>query len=101
MSVPPWFILKPSRNVFVMTAANTGDLQFFAHTATQADGSPAPLDQWEPLDAHLREVSETAGSFAEAFGGREWATIAGLWHDLGKYSLDFQRYLRRAGGPHN
>jgi CRISPR-associated endonuclease/helicase Cas3 len=75
------------------------ELRFFAHTATHADGSPAPLDQWEPLAAHLREVSETAGSFAEAFGAREWAALAGLWHDLGKYSTDFQSYLRRVGGP--
>jgi hypothetical protein len=82
-----------------MTDIFTETNRCFAHSATLADGSPAPLGAWEPLDAHLREVSETAGGFAESFGAREWAELAGLWHDLGKYSKEFQAYLRSVGGP--
>jgi len=32
------------------------------------------------------------------FGAREWGALAGLWHDLGKYSEDFQRYIRKSSG---
>lgn len=42
------------------------------------------------MERHLREVSACAGEFASAFGAREWGQLAGLWHDLGKYSAEFQ-----------
>ena len=57
---------------------------------------------------HLNKVASTAGRFAyDMFvsGSREaeiacdWATLAGLWHDLGKYSEAFQDYLKTAGKP--
>lgn len=32
------------------------------------------------------------------FGSKEWGELAGLWHDLGKYSEDFQRYIRKSSG---
>jgi CRISPR-associated endonuclease/helicase Cas3 len=54
-----------------------------------------PEERWEPLARHLAEVSELAGRFAAAFESREWGELAGLWHDLGKYSAAFQSYLRR------
>ena len=28
----------------------------------------------------------------------EWGRLAGLWHDLGKYQPDFQKYIRSASG---
>ncbi len=49
---------------------------------------------WEPLEKHLREVSELAGYFTNAFGSKEWGELAGLWHDLGKYHSRFQARLR-------
>lgn len=51
------------------------------------------------LEAHLSSVADLAASFAAVFGGGAQAEIAGLWHDLGKYADDFQRYLRGAAGP--
>lgn len=51
-----------------------------------------------PLDEHLREVSRIAGEFAEVFSNGDWARVAGLWHDLGKYKDDFQDYIRRVTG---
>jgi CRISPR-associated endonuclease/helicase Cas3 len=50
------------------------------------------------LDAHLRSVSDLASRFASPFGAEQWASIAGLWHDLGKYRPAFQRYIRTATG---
>ena len=31
--------------------------------------------------------------FGEPFGAGDWAYLAGLWHDLGKYAADFQSYI--------
>ncbi|MCS7268198.1 MAG: CRISPR-associated endonuclease Cas3'' [Geminicoccaceae bacterium] len=54
---------------------------------------------WHDLAAHLEETATRAAAFAEAFDSADWAAIAGLWHDLGKYDPEFQRYLRRVAGP--
>ncbi|HHW18969.1 MAG TPA: CRISPR-associated helicase Cas3' [Firmicutes bacterium] len=50
-------------------------------------------DQWQPLKVHLLEVAEKAREFASAFGGQEFAWVAGLCHDIGKYSAEFQLHL--------
>jgi len=57
-----------------------------------------PPSEWQPLDEHLKNVAEMARSFAKPFGAGDWGYLAGLWHDLGKYSKDFQRYLDTAEG---
>ncbi|MBE2294350.1 MAG: CRISPR-associated endonuclease Cas3'' [Phycisphaerales bacterium] len=56
--------------------------------------------QWHthPLDEHLRGVAALAESFAAAFDAGDWARLAGLWHDLGKYRSIFQHYIRGASG---
>lgn len=38
-----------------------------------------------------------AACFARPFGA-DWARLAGLWHDLGKYRPGFQRYIRDSSG---
>lgn len=50
------------------------------------------------LDEHLRGVAKLAAAFAADFDASEWASIAGLWHDLGKYSTEFQRYIKTVSG---
>lgn len=61
------------------------------------------------LVAHLRAVAEMAEGFARVFGGADLAHAAGLYHDLGKFHPDFQKYLdwcdehpgeRGRGGDH-
>jgi len=63
----------------------------------------------EPAHGHLNKVAFWAGKFAaemflpgskEAEQARQWGCLAGLWHDLGKFSEEFQDYLRKAGDPH-
>src|SRR5689334_12347463 len=49
------------------------------------------------LKEHLQAVASLASRFAPASGG-QWAHLAGLWHDLGKYRPGFQRYIRSANG---
>jgi CRISPR-associated endonuclease/helicase Cas3 len=47
------------------------------------------------LRDHLLSVSEAARKKAEKIGIGAAGAAIGLIHDLGKYSLDFQQYLRR------
>ena len=55
-----------------------------------------PFDetQAQKLVDHLMETSALAGEFAAAFQSEEWGSLAGLWHDLGKFLLEFMRKLR-------
>lgn len=59
---------------------------------TREDGATHALAE------HLEAVAQRAARHAHPFGGDKQAEIAGLWHDLGKYSQDFQDYLRGAAG---
>ncbi len=38
------------------------------------------------LHDHLTGTAARAADMAAAFGCKEWGYLAGLWHDLGKYS---------------
>jgi CRISPR-associated endonuclease/helicase Cas3 len=58
-----------------------------------------PSGRTHKLDEHLASVGELAGNFASAFGAAEWARLAGLWHDLGKYREGFQNYIRQTSDP--
>lgn len=66
-----------------------------AHAAQGSDGTwREPHD----LDDHLRAVAALAAGYARRFGADDWAYLAGLWHDLGKYRPRFQSYIRQASG---
>ncbi len=58
---------------------------FYAHTSE--------IETWELLETHLKRVSSLSGEYGNSFNSSEWCQIAGLWHDLGKYSNEFQDYL--------
>lgn len=63
-----------------------------------------PTTEWEPLARHLQEVSCGAAERAEWFGWAEVARIAGLLHDVGKASAQFQDYIQdkaSRGGDHS
>lgn len=95
-------------------------MRYYAHTKSNPDGTLAPECELEPLfsedcgtlkglpckkcqtlDAqhgHLNKVAYLAGKFAadmfppgpDRESARQWGFLIGLWHDLGKYSKDFQ-----------
>ena len=66
-----------------------------AHAAKDANGTwRDPHD----LAEHLAGVAALAACHARTFGAEDWAHLAGLWHDLGKYRPRFQRYIRLASG---
>ncbi len=50
------------------------------------------------LEDHLREVGRWAGESAAKLNAADWARLAGLWHDLGKYSAAFQSMIQRESG---
>lgn len=60
----------------------------FAHSTSNTDCS-----DWQPLVEHLLNVARLAADRAAPFGCEALAEAAGLLHDLGKYSTDFQRRL--------
>lgn len=51
----------------------------------------------EKVADHLREVAEMAAEFARPFGADKWAYLAGMAHDIGKYSAKFQNRILREG----
>lgn len=50
------------------------------------------------LEDHLFAVAKLAGSSAAQIKSGNWAELAGLWHDLGKYQPAFQKYIASASG---
>lgn len=86
-------VLPPQRSV--SQTVERDDPLRYAHTATLPDGTPdAEPKNWQLLCAHLRNVAARARLFAEPLNLAEEAELAGLLHDLGKYSDRFQARLR-------
>ncbi|MEA3362484.1 MAG: CRISPR-associated helicase Cas3' [Thermodesulfobacteriota bacterium] len=63
-------------------------MEFYAHSTDNPDKS-----DWQTLEDHLQGVADLAEEFAAVFGAGEWGRYAGLLHDAGKASEDFQRRL--------
>lgn len=64
-------------------------MKYFAHSTDNPDQS-----DWQTLAAHLRAVGALAGERAQIFGAAEFGRAAGLLHDLGKYTVEFQKRLK-------
>jgi len=61
--------------------------EFIAHTTN--DGNKP-----QTLRDHLIHVSQLAGKFGEPLGLKEEAALIGFYHDIGKYSDEFQKYIK-------
>lgn len=70
------------------------DKKYYAHSLEEE-----PPERWQPLAEHLNNVAKRASAFAKDFDAADWAFLAGLWHDLGKYSLEFQNMLMKSHDP--
>ncbi|TFH41084.1 MAG: CRISPR-associated helicase Cas3', partial [Lysobacterales bacterium] len=53
-----------------------------------------PTGKAQTVEEHLIGVAELARGFCRGFAWSDWAYQAGLWHDLGKYSDEFQQLIR-------
>lgn len=65
---------------------------FFAHSKPDLSKT-----EWQALREHLYNTANIAGEFGKTAGVAELAYIAGLVHDLGKYSSEFQLRLEGKG----
>ena len=56
--------------------------------------------KWETLQQHEQSVAKLSASFLNRINVElaAWGELVGHWHDIGKYSDDFQGYLASAGG---
>lgn len=68
--------------------------KFIAHKR-QADGADQSVYE------HLQEVGDLAEKFAHKVGLRSAGRLIGLLHDFGKYSSQFQHYIKSATGDYD
>ena len=66
--------------------------KFVAHLAVERSDNSKVF--YHLLDDHLKGVARLASEFAESFRCRNWGYLAGLVHDIGKFSDAFQEYIR-------
>lgn len=61
---------------------------YYAHSLSEHDKK-----NWQVLSDHLSQVADLAGGFGEPIGIARACHLAGLLHDLGKYTPEFQARL--------
>jgi CRISPR-associated endonuclease Cas3-HD len=61
-------------------------MTYFAHSSDKKE--------WQLLRDHLKNVAELGEKFGKSFGEGDLAFLAGVLHDIGKYSSEFQSRLK-------
>ncbi len=69
-------------------------MDYIAHIKDIGNG----VFEIQSLEDHLKGTSSLAEKFASKFNNPGWGKLLGLWHDLGKYSDEFQEYIRKNTG---
>ena len=99
---PPWEriwyfrngILSVSIPLSCYSKPRKGNLMYENFYAHSLEGRPP--SEWQLLEEHLTNVADLAAIFANAFNATSWARLAGKNHDIGKGTLQWQAYLRKA-----
>ena len=74
-------------------------LLYYGHTKEDLHTKQTlPKDEWQLLQTHLENVACLAAQRAAKFGAEKLGKIAGLTHDIGKYSQEFQLRLEGKSG---
>ncbi len=71
-----------------------GTNEYIAHVRRLESGQ----FETHPLEEHLHAVGSMAAEFFDSTGAGNLALLAGLWHDLGKFSDEFQKRIRIKSG---
>ncbi len=68
-------------------------MPYYAHSLEKQ-----PPEKWETMHEHEERVAQRCGEFLKRIDPslEPWGNILGRWHDLGKYSSEFQSYLFKA-----
>ena len=66
---------------------------YYAHSVQDELGNLLPYEHWQTLQSHLVNVGKIVAEFARVFDAQEIACQTGQLHDVGKYSLLFQKRL--------
>lgn len=64
--------------------------EYIAHVNTSSET--------QSVADHQKGTSQLSAVFASSFGCAAWGEVLGAWHDMGKYSRDFQKYIRQCTG---
>ena len=80
--------MKGKKEIKQVADYSTIARRFYAHSGSCQDRS-----DWQFLDDHLIQVAKLAADFAKIFNAAGLAHIAGLLHDLGKYTEKVQRRI--------
>lgn len=67
---------------------------YYAHTKRDC-----PQSEWQLLRSHLEQTARLAAQLADKFGVGSLGYAAGLLHDAGKYSCEFQQRLLGQSAP--
>ena len=70
-----------------MRTGSMSEIEYLAHRGVNTVREQA-------LRTHLENVALRSGAFASAFGEEAMGRALGAYHDIGKYSQEFQQYIR-------
>jgi len=102
-----------SMNFYAHSLENEGPEKWeplFTADCPALKGNHCPAcDSLDPQHGHLNKVAWWTAKFAaEMFppgpdrdAARQWGYLAGLWHDLGKFAPEWQKYLKSKSDPHS
>jgi len=62
--------------------------KFYAHSKEDET-----IDKWQTIEEHLKGVANLSELFGKEFSSGKFTKVSGFFHDLGKYSQEFQNRL--------